>query len=478
MDTDRSDNTLDIRINGRDYHVACEAGDREALLAAVSFLDQRMQEIADKSRGATTERIAVMVAAVCALFTTFTGGSGVTIIALGGLVYPILRDDGYRTAAFTGGLDYHKSFSTMRGFQETDSNPNFTGLTTSLGQAQDWLRRNGKNKFFLFIHGYDAHCPFKTDDSVRGTFSDPRRKGVTVDDTRCVYGTWKPRWGRFETSYPNSCAVVNSVAPCANKAPTKVYLTSADLNHLQNLYDETILSADAKAAAFLSSLDNSIQARTIVVVLAEHGEMFAKHGRFGRAGTARGTLYDDVVHIPLMIRIPGIAGKRIPGIVQLEDLAPTIARLVGVRIPHRIQGKDLSPLIWGGASVHEFAFAGLPFMWQQPPHRLMSVGESVRDREWKLLREITYPQKNWEAAVRHWLRLPPKQPREDIELYHLTNDPDESLNLFATHPEIVRRLLRELDAWAAKAKAFNPRTPKTQPLPKGLLEDAKKGGYW
>ena len=39
--------------------------------------------------------VAVLVAAVCALFTTFTGGSGVTIIALGGLVYPILRKDGY-----------------------------------------------------------------------------------------------------------------------------------------------------------------------------------------------------------------------------------------------------------------------------------------------------------------------------------------------------------------------------------------------
>ena len=39
--------------------------------------------------------LAVLVAAVCALFTTFTGGSGVTIIALGGLVYPILREDGY-----------------------------------------------------------------------------------------------------------------------------------------------------------------------------------------------------------------------------------------------------------------------------------------------------------------------------------------------------------------------------------------------
>lgn len=39
--------------------------------------------------------MAVMVAAVCALFTTFTGGSGITIIALGGLVYPMLRKDGY-----------------------------------------------------------------------------------------------------------------------------------------------------------------------------------------------------------------------------------------------------------------------------------------------------------------------------------------------------------------------------------------------
>jgi len=39
--------------------------------------------------------VAVLVAAVCALFTTFTGGSGVTIMALGGLLFSILQDDGY-----------------------------------------------------------------------------------------------------------------------------------------------------------------------------------------------------------------------------------------------------------------------------------------------------------------------------------------------------------------------------------------------
>jgi tripartite ATP-independent transporter DctM subunit len=39
--------------------------------------------------------VAVLVSAVCALFTAFTGGSGVTIIALGGLLYPILIEEGY-----------------------------------------------------------------------------------------------------------------------------------------------------------------------------------------------------------------------------------------------------------------------------------------------------------------------------------------------------------------------------------------------
>jgi tripartite ATP-independent transporter DctM subunit len=47
--------------------------------------------------------LAVMVAGICALFTTFTGGSGVTIIAVGGLVYPMLLADGY-PARFSLGL--------------------------------------------------------------------------------------------------------------------------------------------------------------------------------------------------------------------------------------------------------------------------------------------------------------------------------------------------------------------------------------
>ena len=53
--------TLDIKLLGKDYHVACVPEEREALLAAASFLDAKMNEIAalTKSSG---ERLAVMVA--------------------------------------------------------------------------------------------------------------------------------------------------------------------------------------------------------------------------------------------------------------------------------------------------------------------------------------------------------------------------------------------------------------------------------
>ena len=117
-------------------------------------------------------------------------------------------------------------------------------------------------------------------------------------------------------------------------------------------------------------------------------------------------------------------------------------------------------------------------MWQPPPYTLTSINESIRSREWKLLREITYPQDNWRSPLRRLLGMAPKKPRETLELYHLTDDPQESQDLSATHPEVVRRMRKQLDAWVTKAKAFNPRTQRAQPLPKGLLEDAKARGYW
>jgi len=53
---------LDVNIMGRNYRVTCAYDEREALLAAVAYVDKKMTEIKTASKVAGTERIAVMAA--------------------------------------------------------------------------------------------------------------------------------------------------------------------------------------------------------------------------------------------------------------------------------------------------------------------------------------------------------------------------------------------------------------------------------
>jgi cell division protein ZapA len=54
-------NTLEVKLLGKEYRVACQPAERESLTAAVAFLDGKFKEAGDKTRGAG-ERVAVMVA--------------------------------------------------------------------------------------------------------------------------------------------------------------------------------------------------------------------------------------------------------------------------------------------------------------------------------------------------------------------------------------------------------------------------------
>ncbi len=92
--------------------------------------------------------------------------------------------------------------------------------------------------------------------------------------------------------------------------------------------------------------------KTIIIILSEHGEMFAKHGRFGRAGTTRGTMYDDVIHIPLIIKLPHSSGERVEGLAQIIDIMPTLLDILGIHPALEIQGRSLLPLIGAKADIN------------------------------------------------------------------------------------------------------------------------------
>lgn len=55
-------NFLDVKIMGREYRVACAPGERDALLAAVDLVDNKMRDIAQRTKSTIAERVAVMAA--------------------------------------------------------------------------------------------------------------------------------------------------------------------------------------------------------------------------------------------------------------------------------------------------------------------------------------------------------------------------------------------------------------------------------
>jgi arylsulfatase A-like enzyme len=222
---------------------------------------------------------------------------------------------------------------------------------------------------------------------------------------------------------------------------------------------------------FLNSLDKKILNSTIILIFSEHGEMFAKHGRFGRAGTIRGTLYDDVVHIPLIIKTPKRQTKKVRGLVQIIDIMPTILDILDIPFSQEIQGKSLVPLINRNKSVNEYVYAGLEFNINRPrPHPFypnQSINESIRDHKWKLIREVKFPNPNEN-----------KQIEETFELYDLQQDPDELTNLADEFPDITKDLKKKLSQWVKWSKEFITVQPSTKEVSEELLRDAREHGYW
>lgn len=388
----------------------------------------------------------------------------------------LLKAAGYRTGGFTGGLDYMNSAGHMRGFGTAPDNPPFTGFSTTAAQAADWLSKNRDGRFFLFVHGYDAHPPFTPSKRFGGVFAGTEGKHVTADPSLTYRGYREPGAADMTAWYhiPGTEAAEGGGKAKKNRPKGRAVLTRDDIARLRDLYDEKILDADREAGDFLNSLDKELLDKTIVVVFSEHGEMFAEHGRLGRGGAHRGTLYDEVAHVPLLIRLPGAEGKRLRGLVQLIDIMPTLAELLEVPAPDKVQGVSLLPLMTEGRPVNEFVYAGTTYDPYAPgtraPYGIASLTESVRDRKWKLIHEIAVPEDKSAAE--------PGKAAETFELYDIETDPGETANAAAAHPDIVKKMTLQLKRWNESSRKFLKTSPANRKVPEAVLEKAKERGYW
>ncbi len=119
-----------------------------------------------------------------------------------------------------------------------------------------------------------------------------------------------------------------------------------------DLYDGEIAFTDHHVGRVLRRLEElGLAENTVIVLTSDHGEEFGEHGHM-RHGY---TLYEPAVRIPLIVRAPGLAARRVPDVVSNVDILPTVLGLCGVRYErapgakcaHPLQGRTLDPLLRG-----------------------------------------------------------------------------------------------------------------------------------
>ena len=182
--------------------------------------------------------------------------------------------------------------------------------------AADW--RRCERPFLLWLHYIDPHAPYGCggDKSFRGDtlLSGIRHDGGLGD--------------RFEA--------------IARLRAGEIRLTAEEKTQLIALYDAGVASVDQQVGRVLDELAAlQLDDDVLVAVVSDHGEEFWEYG-----GVEHGhTFYDELVRVPLLFAGPGIPrDQRVPSLVSLADLPPTIAQLVGAEAPQGLDGVPI-PLL-------------------------------------------------------------------------------------------------------------------------------------
>jgi arylsulfatase A-like enzyme len=197
--------------------------------------------------------------------------------------------------------------------------------------ARDFLRENQDQRFFLFLHYFDAHfdyLPDQGDKSLPLRF-DPGYQGTFHGED------WYFDNAQRVMSWPN-----------AQEPVGQRMMNERDLRHALALYDAEIHWVDRHVGEVLDQIAAlGLEDETIVIVTSDHGDEFFDHGSIGH----RSSLYAELCHVPLVLRVPGAGqkGQRVSALVRSYDLAPSLLDWCGLPAMTQTQGASLRPLLEG-----------------------------------------------------------------------------------------------------------------------------------
>jgi len=206
----------------------------------------------------------------------------------------VLKDNGYTTGAVIGSAVLDSRFGLNHGFDFYYDHFDFNRLQESnLDEMErpgnivadvtlDWLSKNYQKKFFLWMHLYDPHYPYRPPAPYSEEYRD------------------RP-------------------------------------------YDGEIAFADAQVGRLIEFLKNKgLYRNTLIVLSGDHGESLGEHGE----KTHGFFIYNATLHVPLIIHLPGdMHARTVQNLVNLADIMPTVLAALNIQLPAHVQGQSLLPII-------------------------------------------------------------------------------------------------------------------------------------
>jgi arylsulfatase A-like enzyme len=286
------------------------------------------------------------------------------------------------------------------------------------------IKAHRHEDFFLYLHYFDPHRPYKPPDEFipdiqEGTSLDKELLNPTVGDLR--NGTFVPTKEQREMIK----ILYNG----------EVQYIDDSLGHLMDYFKELDLYDDS-----------------LIILTSDHGEEFWEHG-----GVDHGhTLYDEVLRVPLIIKLPGKwPGKVLNPVVSLEGIMPTVLEACGIA-----GGADYFPQ----GSYSSFLESSLHRQSEKP---VVSTGQLFfEDRE-----SVVFDGRKF---IRHFITG-----RE--ELFDLAIDPDEKESLISSSPDLVivaEQILEEHKQESERLRErFGVTGSEEAELDSSTLEHLKSLGY-
>jgi arylsulfatase A-like enzyme len=276
------------------------------------------------------------------------------------LLAELMREHGYSTAGFFSGPFLEPHFGFGRGFDRYEAcygDPlrASSERTARLREERDATRARGDAEGF--VKAYEAHEEAKQELAQRGRqdISSSRVTDAAMAEIERASSAGQPFFvfahyfdahadyvpprehDCFDEEYTGSIdsqkvsdeGAAQAAASGAATGPPASWGTQRDLEHLVALYEGELRWTDAEVGRLLTRLDElGLADNTLVVIVADHGEEFFEHGTLGH----RSTLYEEVVRVPLILRLPGVlpAGERVGGVVSTVDVPATVLELTGL----------------------------------------------------------------------------------------------------------------------------------------------------